>query len=645
MNKVYTSGGNVVQVGRELGKGGEGSVFEIAALPDQVAKLYHRAVDAKKQAKLRFMASASDAELLRYVAWPLDTLHSIQGGPVVGFLMPKAANKEPVHNIYSPAHRKQEKPKAAWDYLLYVARNTAAAFDMLHSRGHVLGDVNQGNVYVGSDSKVVLIDSDSFQVSAADTLHLCEVGVAHFTPPELQGLSSFDKQARTPNHDNFGLALIIFHLLLGGRHPFAGVPLKPGAGDALESDIKDLRYAYGRDSRARGSEPPPKSIPVGSVPSNMESMFFYAFTEQGAKGARPTAKQWVAALDAIRTGLKKCSVSPVHIYAGHLSDCPWCTLERQGVQYFVDNTVAPQLRTHTGFVLARAWTLIEAISAPQTPPVPMPMTAGLQAKALPAGVPSSTNIGVYRALAVLFALGFCMALPGAWFIGAALGVTAWVVTGNIGSNERAAEKRTRQASLDWAQGEYTNLVKQYNDRGRDGFSKLRQELAACKTEYQGLAEAEKAEMEKLKSTAQARQLQKHMDSFFIDSASISGLGPARKSALRSFGIETAADCEKNKIRSIRGFGDSLTRAVMDWKASCERKFVFNPGNAITAADRAKVRNSFANRQASLETRISAGAVELTRFRDGASAATQALMPQVEWAAKKLGQAKLDYEAL
>jgi DNA-binding helix-hairpin-helix protein with protein kinase domain len=58
--------------------------------------------------------------------------------------------------------------------------------------------VNQGNVLVGSDSKVVLIDSDSFQVNARGTLHLCEVGVSHFTPPELQGLSSFEVSREQP---------------------------------------------------------------------------------------------------------------------------------------------------------------------------------------------------------------------------------------------------------------------------------------------------------------------------------------------------------------------------------------------------------------------------------------------------------------
>ena len=74
---------------------------------------------------------------------------------------------------------------------------------------------------VGRDSKVVLIDSDSVQINANGTLHLCEVGVSHFTPPELQTMPSFVGFERTENHDNFGLALLIFHILFGGRHPYS----------------------------------------------------------------------------------------------------------------------------------------------------------------------------------------------------------------------------------------------------------------------------------------------------------------------------------------------------------------------------------------------------------------------------------------
>lgn len=160
--------------------------------------------------------------------------------------MPKVAGRDPIHMFYSPAHRRQSRPNIAWDFLLYVARNVAAAFETLHTHGHVLGDVNQGNVMVGADSKVILIDCDSYQINASGILHLCEVGVSHFTPPELQGLQSFRGVKRSANHDNFGLALLIFHLLFGGRHPFSGVPQKDAAGEALESDIKAFRYAYGR---------------------------------------------------------------------------------------------------------------------------------------------------------------------------------------------------------------------------------------------------------------------------------------------------------------------------------------------------------------------------------------------------------------
>ncbi len=177
-----------------------------------------------------------------------------------------------------------------------------------------MGDVNQNSFMVGRDSKVVLIDSDSFQINANGTLHLCEVGVSHFTPPELQTLSSFVGFERTANHDNFGLALLIFHVLFGGRHPYSGVPLISDAGNALETDITHFRYAYASDNQRRGLKPPPRSIPLSMLPSDVEAMFQQAFTESGVATGRPTAKAWVAALDSLRQQLKKCPVSAMHVY-------------------------------------------------------------------------------------------------------------------------------------------------------------------------------------------------------------------------------------------------------------------------------------------------------------------------------------------
>jgi len=352
---LFTSQGAPVGIGRELGRGGEGAVFEVPSRIGQVAKLYHdhKLPDARKQAKLSFMAATGDQRLLSYIAWPQETLHASPGGSVVGFLMPMVAGKE-VHMVYSPAHRRQDYPKAAWDYLLHVARNIACSFETLHSQGHVIGDVNQKGFMVGKDSRVVLVDSDSFQIKASSTVHLCDAGTPHFTPPELQSLTSFAVM-RTVNHDNFGLALLIFHLLFGARHPYAGVPLQSSAVDVeLESNIKNFRYAYARDSQSRGVAPPPRSIPLSMVPDAMETMFHQAFTERGAQGARPTAQQWVAELDRVRGHLKKCSASPMHVYPDHLVNCPWCALEQQGVTYFID-LGATYTPTSSGFVLAQVW--------------------------------------------------------------------------------------------------------------------------------------------------------------------------------------------------------------------------------------------------------------------------------------------------
>lgn len=649
MTKTFVTGaGATIEIGRELGKGGEGAVYEVPANHHVVAKLYnaHHTPDAPKQAKLRFMATTADKELLSYAAWPQETLHKTRNGPVVGFLMPKVSGRAPIHMLYSPAHRRQDYPQAAWDFLLFAARNTAAAFAAIHHHGHVLGDVNQGNVLVGADSKVVLIDTDSFQINANGTVHLCKVGVAHFTPPELQGVASFDRVPRTSNHDNFGLALLVFHLLFGGRHPYSGVPLRADAGEALEKDIQACRYAYAPDGPQRGFKPPPRSIPITIVPDPIQAMFTAAFTENGTKGGRPTAQQWVTALDGLRGQLKRCATTPMHVYPSHLGRCPWCALEDHGVIYFLDVRVGVAPTGTTGFVLARIWAAIEAVSAPPAISVPNIASIAVTPTPLPPGLNQAGTITFLRVIIVGVVLWLFTVIPAAWFFVLIGAWWAWAAVGDLGGDERKAERTKRQAARNAAQQAYDQIVARVRQEiSPEAFSKKKQELAHLRDEYQRLPEREKTEIANLHATAEARRKHQFLERHFIDAASISGVGPTKKAALRSFGIETAADVTWNKVIAVKGFGEVLTRAVVDWRKTCERRFVFNPNLAVTEADKNAVRVQIATRKQTLEITLNTGATELQRLRQDMINKANQLNPLLQVASQKLAQAQGDLNVI
>jgi DNA-binding helix-hairpin-helix protein with protein kinase domain len=644
MAKTFVTGaGAIIEIGRELGKGGEGVVYEVPANQHLVAKLYntHHTPDALKQDKLRFMAMTADKELLSYAAWPQETLHKTSNGPVVGFMMPKVSGRAPIHMLYSPAHRRQDYPQAAWDFLLFAARNTAAAFAAIHHHGHMLGDVNQGNVLVGADSKVVLIDTDSFQINANGTVHLCKVGVSHFTPPELQGEATFDRP-RTSNHDNFGLALLIFHLLFGGRHPYSGVPLRIDAGEALEKDIQACRYAYATDGQQRGFKPPPKSIPITIVPDQIRAMFTTAFTENGTKGGRPTAQNWVTALDDLRRQLKRCGTTPMHVYLGHLSRCPWCVLEDHGVIYFLDVRVGVAPMGTTGFVLARIWAAIEAVPSPKAIAIPNIASIAITPTPLPPGIKQEGNITLLRVIIVGVALWLFSVIPGAWYFVLGGAWLAWTTVGDLGRNERKTERAKRQAARDAAQKAYDQIVAQIRQEiSPEVFSKKKNELARLRDEYQKLPEREKTEIANLHATAEIRQKHQFLERHFIDAASISGVGSAKKAALRSFGIETAADVTWNKVIAVKGFGEVLTQAVVGWRKACERRFVFNPNLAVTEADKSAVRAQIATRKRTLEITLNSSVAELQRVRQDMVNKANSLTPILQSASQRLAQAHAD----
>jgi DNA-binding helix-hairpin-helix protein with protein kinase domain len=635
---LFDASGRPVPLGHKLGSGGEGDVYEVPAIShDLVAKIYHEPLEHNKQEKLRGMVQRCDDHLKTIAAWPTATLHVGRNGLVRGFLMPKVIGYEPIHKLYGPAHRKQLFPKADWAFLVNTARNVAAAFDAIHAYGHVIGDVNQGNAVVAGNSVVKLIDCDSFQIAASGKLYLCEVGVPHFTPPELQSLKSFHGARRTVNHDNFGLAVLCFHLLFMGRHPFAGV--YSGREDIpIEKAIESFRFAFEKNASSKGMSPPPNSVTMTIVPPQIASLFERAFSESGAHpDGRPKAREWVGILDYLKHNLRTCGQEPTHKYFGGLANCPWCVLERQsGVLFFLGIITTPT--GQATFNLAVVWQRTMSVSAPGEAPSIDPGQFTVTPKSLPKEIQNAKTMAIVKkACAVVIVIGTLAVYPGAFLIGLIIAIILF-----FSGVDDSAERRVREAALNHAQGNWNAAEQRWRKEASEGaFKEKLRELARLKSQYESLDAEFAQEKQKLQATIREHQLHKFLGSFFIDDHKIPKIGPGRKATLASFGIETAADMDPLKIQKIKGFGKSYTGELVRWRTSLERKFVFDPSKGIDPADVAALNQKFRQHRAQLESALLAGPEMLNQVRADVIRKRQSLQVEVEVAARALAQARAD----
>ncbi len=599
-SSLVDSAGKRVILGSELGRGGEGSVFDApTAGPDRVIKIYHDPVKPAKQDKLRAMVLAQAADLLHISTWPVDTVHEARTGQVVGFVMPKLSGYDEIHALYSPAQRKREYPFADWAFLVRAARNAAAAIATFHQRGHVIGDINPNNLVFSKTATVKLIDCDSFQITANGRRYLCEVGVPHFTPPELHG-KSFSNTVRTPNHDGFGLALLCFHLLFMGRHPFAGKYHNGTHEMPIERAIREFRFAYSASAATKQMTPPPNTLGLDVVPETMRHLFERAFGEQGALGRRPSAAQWVQALEALEQNLVECSVLAMHKYDRDLAACPWCTLEaRSGVLFFIPKLPARR----AAFDLDAVWNQILAVTPPASAVLPQfRFTPVARLVSLPAGATAKQALAIYK-----------------------------------------REHQTRQTAFVTAKRQWEQTQAQWAQHLADKtFDVKRAQLQQLRDNYQSLRQQYQAARRQLQQKARTLQLEDYLDRFFIERAKISGIGPTRSAILASYGVETAADVTP-RIINIPGFGPTLTQELLTWRSTLEKRFVFDPKKVGQLSGIARLEGEFLARSAPLEKALSNGKAELEAIRQAILARRQALILEAERHTQAYEQAKADVE--
>lgn len=642
LTPLFDSCGARICLGRKIGSGGEGDVYEILSPHSNiVAKIYHKPLSADKQEKLLLMARGCNDELKGISAWPTDVLHAREGGPVIGFLMPEIADYEPVHKVYGPTQRKEIFPHADWRFLVRTAKNLAAAFYVIHKFGYVIGDVNEGNILVNDQACVRLIDCDSFQVRANNRLYYCEVGVAQFTPPEIQKSKDF-KMERTANHDNFGLAILIFQLLFFGRHPYSGV--YTGKEDMpIEKAIAEFRFAYGKNSPAKSIAPPPNSVGLSVVPSQVAGLFERAFAETGARSAgRPVAGDWWEAFEFLEKRLRRCSADSVHSYYSGLAACPWCRLEESsGLLLFLS---ADRI---TKIDLRREWQKVEAINPPGPLPHISPGTFSPGPVPLAPDIVRSLEFRKIRQIAGMAILaGYAVIVLGDMLTDylTVLPVAIVVAALFLYPGEAAREERRRRTNLDSIRYLWDLWNKKWiAEAGDSAFLLQLNHMRDLKWKYESIERGYRNGLLSLERTIKDRQQKKFLERCSIDNCTVSRIGAGLKNTLKSAGIGTAADITQKKLHGVPQLDNTLTNDLLAWRDKMESNFLFDPTKGIERSDIHALIHKYQPLIKPVERDLLQGIPKLQRIQEDILKKRITLRPAVEKRARELAQAEANFE--
>lgn len=569
------------------------------------AKIYKEDLRRQREPKVRAMIEDQLASATSLVAFPTNIVTDLNGS-FAGFIMRLVTGYRPVHELYSPKSRKLHFPKADYRFLVRAALNVASAVGKVHQTGCIIGDFNHSGVLVSQNATVSLIDADSFQFTSGGRSYSCVVGVPDFTPPELHGIN-LGTVTRTRAHDHFGLAIAIFHILAMGRHPYAG---GFAGGDLTMSEaIAQNRFAFSlaRKDQVR-TTPPPGSISLHDFPIAIAQAFEAAFGLDPM--ARPDAARWIAVLKELETSLSHCTTIKTHYYPSTAGKCVWCRLAGQsGVDMFPDIIWTGTPQTDGLFDIESIWAQIRAAKLPSPddilprPPKEWGEGSPAVAKAQRA-LKNGKALGVSALIGAIIGFALVAAAAPIW-LGLGIFGAFKLFEGSIdqGPFRRAyddAYQRARSAELAFLQR--IGLVELYG---------IRDDLERWVNKYRKLDVDLTGSLAHLKVTREARQRDAFLDRFYLRHAKISGVGPAKKATLASYGVETAADITRSAVLAVPGFGEVTFTRLLAWRDGHAAKFRYDPApNASDIQAENAVRSADAGKRAKLQSKIRSGLAAL-----------------------------------
>ena len=373
-----------------------------------------------------------------------------------------------------------------------------------------------------------------------------------------------------------------------------------------------------------------------------QALFEQAFTESGIQSlGRPSANDWWNVLDVLEKRLKKCHTESMHTYYTGLVSCPWCSLEnRSGILLFLSSDTISKID------VAAEWQKVLVIK----PPGPIPIIDPRKYRCLPA--PLSPEMAralkfgkvrqVTAALLLVIGAGLTLGLwSGTFSVKDFAGLVPAVLAGLflIYPGRDKAEKKRRKKEFEDARYSWRLWEKKWkSEAGEEEFTAQLGALTVLKGRYETIEREYKNALVTLQHTSRERQEKKFLENCFIDTCTSPKLGENRKAALRSFGIETAADIAPHKIMSIPGFDSALTSELMNWRKQQESRFVFDEQKGVSASDVQGLIHTFQPKIRPVERELLIGIEKLHAIQQKVFKNRVKFQPVIEKSARDLAQA-------
>jgi len=281
-----------ILLGEVISSGGEGTVYK-TNYPEIVCKLYHpEKLTSALQKKVERMTERSIPRKMK-ICFPQCAVYDSRC-TFRGYLMLEAKGVKLQESVFSPAWL-EAHPEWTRLELVQLACTILDKIQYIHRMNLLVGDINSMNILVESSKSVYWVDCDSFQVEGFP----CPVGVPGYTAPELHG-TNFSSQLRTMEQELFSAAILLFMIMLPGKHPYA----HHGGGDPAEN-IRKGRFPYPLGEINANGVPEGKwRFCWSHLTRPLKERFFNTFHESGFQKPRTTIEEWLKDFRLYRKALK-----------------------------------------------------------------------------------------------------------------------------------------------------------------------------------------------------------------------------------------------------------------------------------------------------------------------------------------------------